>query len=72
MRRPLVWFAAAFSLGIALSRWTVLGVAAWAREYIAAILAWIEAHWVPGTLVMVALVGIYRWRRRAPSAHMED
>src|SRR3990172_8138701 len=29
MRRPLVWFAAAFSLGIELSRWTVLGVVAW-------------------------------------------
>jgi competence protein ComEC len=29
MRRPLVWFAAAFAVGIALSRWTLVSMVGW-------------------------------------------
>jgi membrane protein DedA with SNARE-associated domain len=50
----------------------VLGFAAWIREYIEVALAWIDEYWIPGTVVMVALVAVYRWRRRAPSPVMED
>jgi membrane protein DedA with SNARE-associated domain len=50
----------------------VLGFAAWIREYIEVALAWIDEYWIPGTVVMVALVAVYRWRRRAPSRVMED
>ena len=50
----------------------VLGFAAWMREYIEVALTWIDEYWIPGTVVMVALVGVYRWRRRAPSPVMED
>jgi membrane protein DedA with SNARE-associated domain len=42
------------------------------RSYLEIALAWIEAHWVPGTIVMVALVLVYRWRRRAPLGVFED
>ncbi len=50
----------------------VLGFAAWIREYIEIALAWIDEYWIPGTVVMVAGVAIYRWRRRNPLTVMED
>ncbi len=50
----------------------VLGFAEWVRAYIEVVLAWIDEYWIPGTLVMIALVGLYRWRRRVPSRVMED
>jgi hypothetical protein len=50
----------------------VLGVAASVRPILEAVLAWIDAHWLPGTVAMLAIVALYRWRRRAPSASMED
>ena len=34
------------------------------RQYIEVVLAWIDRNWIPGTVVMVALVSIYRWRNR--------
>jgi membrane protein DedA with SNARE-associated domain len=42
------------------------------RAYLEIALAWIEEYWVPGTVVMVIGVGLYRWRRRAPSPVLED
>jgi hypothetical protein len=42
------------------------------REYIEVILAWINEYWLPGTLVMVVAVGIYRWRRQVPVSAIED
>jgi membrane protein DedA with SNARE-associated domain len=65
-------FAALAAPGLALRAIVVLGVAASVRVYIEAVLAWIDAHWVPGTLAMLALVAVYRWRRRSPSVLMED
>ena len=44
----------------------VLGFAEWMRAYVEIALAWIDEYWIPGTVVMVALVGLYHWRRRAP------
>ncbi len=68
--------AAAFfplaTLSLVLRASLVLGFAAWIREYIELALAWIDEYWIPGTLVMVTLVALYRWRRGAPSAVMED
>jgi membrane protein DedA with SNARE-associated domain len=69
--RPRV-FASLAAPGLVVRALLVLGVAASVRHYIEAVLAWIEAHWVPGTVVMVALVAVYRWRRRRPSVLMED
>lgn len=41
------------------------------RDYIESALAWIDEIWVPGTVVMVGLVLVYRWRRRAPTVPVE-
>jgi len=65
-------FAALASTGLVLRMLLILGFAEWVREYIEAILAWIDAHWLPGTAVMLALVLLYRWRRRRPSIVVED
>lgn len=39
------------------------------RPYIELVLAWIDRYWIPGTVVMVALVVLYQWkgRRRIPA-----
>ena len=42
------------------------------RSYLEVALAWIEAYWAPGTVLMVTLVGLYRWRRQSPSTVLED
>ncbi len=65
-------FAALAAPGLALRAVVVLGIAASVREYIEAVLLWIDAHWVPGTIAMLAIVALYRWRRRTPSPWMED
>jgi membrane protein DedA with SNARE-associated domain len=36
----------------------------WMREPIEAILAWIDRYWIPGTVLMVAGVLAYRYRRK--------
>ena len=69
--RAAVFFPLA-TLSLVLRASLVLGFAAWLREYIELALAWIDEYWIPGTLVMVTLVALYRWRRGAPSAVMED
>src|SRR5215468_5476483 len=69
--RPRV-FAALAAPGLVLRALVVIGVAASVRGAIEAVLAWIDAHWIPGTIAMVALVALYRWRRRSPSLLMED
>ena len=69
--RPRV-FAALAAPGLVLRALVVIGVAASVRGYIEVALAWIDAHWIPGTIAMVALVALYRWRRRAPTVLMED
>jgi hypothetical protein len=46
--------------------------AEWMREYIEIALVWIDEYWVPGTVLMVAGVAAYRWRRRTPLRVMED
>ncbi|MEN8184238.1 MAG: hypothetical protein ABFS46_17060 [Myxococcota bacterium] len=60
------------TLGLSLRMLLVLGFAEWARAYLESILGWIDEYWVPGTVVMVALVVVYRWRRRTPYSSMED
>ena len=70
MRPPV--FAALALPGLALRAVVVLGVAATIRPTLELVLAWIDEHWIPGTLVMLAGVAVYRWRRRTPSIAMED
>jgi membrane protein DedA with SNARE-associated domain len=65
-------FAALAASGLVVRAIAVLAVAASVRSYIELVLAWIDDHWVPGTIVMLLLVGLYLWRRRTPSPWMED
>ena len=69
--RPRV-FAALAAPGLVLRVVVVLGVAASIRPFLETVLAWIDEHWIPGTLVMLLIVAIYRWKRRTPSVSMED
>lgn len=64
MRTPV--FVALAGTSLTVRMLLVLGFAEWIREYIEVALAWIDEYWIPGTVVMVALVLLYRWRRRAP------
>src|SRR5262245_42860981 len=41
----------------------ILGFAELLREPIERLLAWIDEHWVPGTLVLVLGTLLYQWRR---------
>lgn len=65
-------FAALAAPGLVLRVLIVIGIAASVRGSIEIALAWIDAHWIPGTIAMLALVALYRWRRRAPTVLMED
>ncbi len=68
-----VWaFSALAAASLVLRSLLVLGFAAWIREWIELARAWIDEWWIPGTVVMVALVIVYRWRRRTPLRSMED
>lgn len=67
-----VVFAALASTGLVLRMLLILGFAEWLRVYIEAILVWIDAHWLPGTAIMLVLVLAYRLLRRRPSIVMED
>jgi membrane protein DedA with SNARE-associated domain len=69
--RPLA-FAGLAAPGLVLRAAVVLAIAASVREPIEAVLEWIDAHWIPGTILMLGLVAVYRWRRRTPTASMED
>lgn len=50
----------------------LLGFVAWIREYLEFARAWIEAHWIPGTVVMVIAVLVYRLAYRTQTKLMED
>ena len=67
-----VVFAALATLGLVVRLLVVLSLAEWLRVYIEALLAWIDAYWIPATLAMVCGVLVYRWRRRTPLSLMED
>ncbi|TFG97335.1 MAG: hypothetical protein E4H11_02090 [Myxococcales bacterium] len=69
--RPVV-FAALATPGLVLRAVVVLGIAASIRPILEAVLGWIDDHWIPGTVAMLGLVAIYRWKRRTPSPTMED
>jgi membrane protein DedA with SNARE-associated domain len=68
-RMPGREFAGFAASGLMLRLLIVLGIAGWLRPYIEVVLAWIDRYWVPGTVLMVALVLLYAWkgRGRVPS-----
>ena len=65
-------FSALATVGLVLRLLVVLSLAEWLRGYIEALLAWIDAYWIPATVVMVSGVLVYRWRRSTPLSAMED
>ncbi len=65
-------FASLATASLVLRSLAVLYFADWIGEYVEIARAWIDEYWVPGTVVMVAGVLLYRWRRRAPLTVMED
>jgi len=52
------------AVGLVLRVVIVIFLAEEIREYIEAVLAWIDRYWIPGTVVMVTGVVAYRWRVR--------
>lgn len=68
-RMPGRVFAALAASGLLVRLLAILFFADALRAYIELALAWIDRYWVPGTVVMVALVALYQWkgRRRLPA-----
>lgn len=60
-------FAPLVTAGLVLRMLVVLGLAEWLREPILGLLAWIDRHWVPGTVLLVTGILVYHWRRRRAS-----
>ncbi len=65
-------FVVLSALSLILRMGLVLGFAAAVREEIEVVLAWIDEYWIPGTVVMVALVLLYRWKAGSPSKLLVD
>jgi len=67
-RMPGRVFAALALTGLVARLLAILFFADTLRAYIELVLAWIDRYWIPGTVVMVALVALYQWkgRRRLP------
>ena len=66
MRAPV--YVPLVALGLLLRMILVLLLGEWLREPLVALLALIEEYWLPGTIVLVAAVGFYRWRWSSSSA----
>jgi membrane protein DedA with SNARE-associated domain len=56
-------FASLAGLGLVFRMLVVLGVAEWLSEPIEQLLGLIAEYWIPGTVVLVIGVAVYRWRR---------
>ena len=59
-------------LSLVLRMLLILSFAEWVRGYLEITLAWIEEYWIPGTVVMVLGVGVYRGRKRRPRVEIKD
>ncbi|NNL66322.1 MAG: hypothetical protein HKP30_08775 [Myxococcales bacterium] len=60
-------FAALAIPGLLVRLWVMVQFAELLRGPIEALLAWIDEHWLPGTVVLVTVIALHRWRlaRRA-------
>ena len=50
----------------------LFGFAEWIQVYLEIALVWINEYWLPGTVVLVMGVGLYRWRRPAATTLGHD
>ncbi|MEN8160546.1 MAG: hypothetical protein ABFS41_10795 [Myxococcota bacterium] len=60
---PLWSYLTLATLGLAVRLWIWIQFADLFREPIEQLLAWINEYWVPGTIVLVTIIGIAQWRR---------
>jgi hypothetical protein len=56
-------FVVLATLSLTMRMLFILGFAELLREPIERVLAWIDEHWVPGTVVLVLGTLVYQWRR---------
>jgi hypothetical protein len=56
-------YVALATLGLAVRLWIWIQFAGVLRGPIEQVLAWIDEYWVPGTIVLVAILGVTQWRR---------
>ncbi len=56
-------FAGYAATGLTLRMLGVLAFAEWLREPIEVVLAFIDEHWIPGTVLIVAGIALHRWAR---------
>jgi len=57
---PVRTFAALAAPGLVLRMLLLLAVAEWLEAPIRVVLAWIDEHWIPGTVVLVAGIAIWQ------------
>jgi membrane protein DedA with SNARE-associated domain len=61
-RMPMRVFVPLVCVGLVLRMMIVIAMASWLREPIEALLELVDAYWVPGTILMVLGVLVYRWK----------
>jgi membrane protein DedA with SNARE-associated domain len=60
---PLATFLALATTGLVVRLWIWIQFADVFSGPIEQLLAWIDEYWVPGTIVLVAIIGLSQWRR---------
>ncbi len=60
---PLSTYLTLATLGLVVRLWIWIQFAEIFRGPIEQVLAWIDEYWLPGTVVLVTIVGIHQWRR---------
>lgn len=60
-------FLAVLTAGLVLRMAIIVWIGDWLRGPIEAVLAWVRAYWLPGTVVVVAAIALYR-RRSGPQS----
>jgi membrane protein DedA with SNARE-associated domain len=73
---PLSTYLTLATIGLAVRLWIWIQFAELFRGPIEQLLEWIDEYWVPGTVVLVVILGATQWRRmraaRAARAHVRE
>jgi membrane protein DedA with SNARE-associated domain len=59
---PLSLYLSLATLGLAVRLWIWISFAELLRAPIEQLLVWINEYWVPGTIVLVTIIGLTQWR----------
>jgi hypothetical protein len=68
---PFRVFTTLATAGMVVRLVVILQFAEQIKPWIEAVLAWIDRYWIPGTVIMVAGVLLYRWKSKARMPHFE-